>query len=192
MLDVGCDDGYLMSRVDAPLHLGVDLSPRLRPSADLAVLRASATRLPALAASFDCILAFDVLEHIEDDRAVMREMLRVLAPHGTIWFSTPSSEFRMVPNFLTPYTNRGFGHVRHGYTPTTLRALLPDPQQWTVECRYWNEPLLRIGFGALHFVDLAAPSLAALVTRLCYRIDRRFPHGRRGHLLGTIRRKLEG
>jgi len=189
VLDVGCDDGYLMRRVAAPLRLGIDMSPRLRPSAEIAVVRASATELPALAESFDCVLAFDVLEHIEDDRATMREMLRVLAPDGTLWFSTPSVEFRMVPNFLTPYTNRGFGHVRNGYTPDAIRALLPDPERWTIEHFYWNEPSLRLSFGVLHFVNLAAPDLAALVTRLCYQIDRRFTQGRRGHLLGAIRRR---
>jgi SAM-dependent methyltransferase len=189
VLDVGCDDGYLMSRVAASLHLGVDLNPHLRPSAEIAVVRASATRLPALTDSFDCVLAFDVLEHIEDDRATMREMLRVLAPRGTLWFSTPSVEFRMIPSFLTPYTNRSFGHVRNGYTPDAIRALLPDSERWTIECFYWNEPSLRLSFGALHFVNLAAPGLAALMTRLCYQIDRRFTQGRRGHLLGTIRRR---
>jgi SAM-dependent methyltransferase len=189
VLDVGCDDGYLMSRVAAPLHLGIDMNPRLRPSAAITVVRASATQLPALSDSFDCVLAFDVLEHIEDDRATMREMLRVLAPGGTLWFSTPSVEFRMLPSFLTPYTNRSFGHVRNGYTPAAICALLPDPAHWAVEHFYWNERSLRLSFGALHFINLVAPSLAALLTRLCYQIDRRFTQGQRGHLLGTIRRR---
>ena len=70
-----------------------------------------------------------------------------------------------------------------------ILALLPDPARWIVEHFYWNEPSLRLSFGALHFVNLAAPGLAALVIRLCYQIDRRFTQGRRGHLLGTIRRR---
>lgn len=191
VLDVGCDDGYIMSRVDAQLRLGVDMSPRLRPSATMSVARASATDLPTLEGSFDCILAFDILEHVEDDRAMMREMLRVLAPGGTIWFTTPALDFRMFPSWLTPYTNRGFGHVRNGYTPEVLGALLPNREEWAVEYFYWNEPTLRLLFAPLHFLNLTAPSAAAALTRLCYRIDSVFRDGQRGHLLGRVRRRAE-
>lgn len=189
VLDVGCDDGFLMSRVQADLRLGVDMSPRLRPTEALAVVRASATDLPALAGSFDCVLAFDVLEHVEDDRAMMREMLRVLAPGGTVWFTTPARDFRFFPRWLTPYTNRSFGHVRNGYTPDMLGALLPDRERYTVEYFYWNEPALRLCFALLHFLNLAAPGPAAALTRLCYRVDRLFREGRRGHLLGRVRHR---
>ncbi|HNP72566.1 MAG TPA: class I SAM-dependent methyltransferase [Kouleothrix sp.] len=189
VLDVGCDDGYIMSRVDAPLRLGVDVNPRLRPSDAVAVARASATALPALAGTFDCILAFDVLEHVADDRAMMREMLRVLAPEGTLWFTTPALGFRMFPAWLTPYTNRSFGHVRNGYTPEQLGALLPDAERYSVEFFFWNEPALRLLFAPLHFLNLAAPSAAAALARLCYRLDSAFHEGRRGHLLGRVRHR---
>jgi SAM-dependent methyltransferase len=190
VLDVGCDDGYIMSRVDAPLRLGLDLNPRLRPSAAMSVARASATALPALVGTFDCILAFDILEHVEDDRAMMREMLRVLAPGGTIWFTTPALGFRMFPAWLTAYTNRSFGHVRNGYTPESLGALLPDRERWTIEYFYWNEPALRLLFAPLHFLNLAAPGPAAALTRLCYRLDSAFREGQRGHLLGRVRHRV--
>jgi len=142
---------------------------RLRPhvglehgaQAGIEIVRTDARRLPLVRGSFNCILAFDVLEHIEDDRAVMREMLGALAPAGTLWISTPALGYSMFPGFLTPYTNRIFGHVRNGYTPADLHALIPDHQCWQFDYFYWNEPLLRLGFAPLHALNKAAPALAA-------------------------------
>jgi hypothetical protein len=94
----------------------------------------------------------------------------------------------MFPATLTPYTNRIFGHVRNGYTAADLQALIPDPDRWTLDYFYWNEPLMRLGFAPLHMLHQAAPALAAHVTRLFYQFDRRMPNGQRGHLFATIRR----
>jgi hypothetical protein len=95
----------------------------------------------------------------------------------------------MFPRLLTPYTNRAFGHVRNGYTAAELRALIPDPENWSFEHFYWNEPLLRLGFVPLHALYQAAPALAARATRACYRLDRHFAHGQRGHLFAAVRRR---
>lgn len=42
--------------------------------------------------SFDVIVAAEVIEHLENPRAVMREWYRVLQPGGTVLFSTPNNE----------------------------------------------------------------------------------------------------
>jgi SAM-dependent methyltransferase len=189
VLDVGCDDASFLGQSPAALRVGVDMAPRARPQGGIEIVRTDARLLPLVRGSFDCILAFDVLEHIDDDRAVMREMLRALAPHGTLWISTPALGYQMFPAFLTPYTNRIFGHVRNGYTPAALQALLPDGDGWALESFHWNEPLLRLGFAPLHALNAAAPGLAALATQVCYQFDRRFAQGSRGHLFATVRRR---
>jgi SAM-dependent methyltransferase len=189
ILDVGCDDANFLGRGAASLRVGVDMAPRTRPQGGIEIVRADACHLPIVAGGFDSIFCFDVLEHIEDDRAVMREMLGALAPHGTIWISTPSLGYRMVPATLTPYTNRIFGHVRNGYTAADLQALIPDLNHWQLDYFYWNEPLLRFGFAPLHVLHQLAPALAARATRLAYQLDRRVPGGQHGHLFATIRRR---
>jgi SAM-dependent methyltransferase len=189
ILDVGCDDANFLGRGAASLRVGVDMAPRARPQSGIEIVRADARRLPIVAGGFDSILCFDVLEHIEDDRAVMREMLGALAAHGTIWISTPSLGYRMFPNTLTPYTNRIFGHVRNGYTAADLQALIAEPEHWALDYFYWNEPLLRLWFAPLHALYQAAPALAARVTRLVYQLDRRMPSGQRGHLFAMIRQR---
>ena len=192
ILDVGCDDANFLGRSAAGLRVGVDMAPRARPRGGVEIVRADARRLPIAAGGFDCILCFDVLEHIEDDRAVMREMLSALAPHGTIWLSTPARGYRMFPATLTPYTNRIFGHVRNGYTAADLQGLIPNPAGWTLDYFYWNEPLLRLGFAPMHVLNQIAPELAASATRALFQLDRRLANGRRGHIFATIRRRAPG
>jgi SAM-dependent methyltransferase len=189
VLDVGCDDASFLGRSHAGLRVGVDMAPRARPHGGIEIVQTDARKLPLVRGSFDCILAFDVLEHIEDDRAVMCELLRALAPGGTLWISTPALGYRMIPGFLTPYTNRSFGHVRNGYTPDELQALIPDRERWVFEYFFWNEPLLRLGFAPLHALNLAAPALAARATRICYQIDRHLVQGQHGHVFATVRQR---
>ena len=42
--------------------------------------------------SFDTIIAMDVLEHVPDDRAAMRELFRILKPGGTALLSVPQKD----------------------------------------------------------------------------------------------------
>ncbi|HKF77347.1 MAG TPA: methyltransferase domain-containing protein [Candidatus Dormibacteraeota bacterium] len=78
-----------------------------------AAVRADALALPFPDRSFDHVIAAEVLEHIADDRAAMREIARVLRPGGTAAVSVP----RWLPERVCwalsdPYHNRPGGHVR--------------------------------------------------------------------------------
>lgn len=54
------------------------------------VVRADATALPFADESLDLITAFDVLEHIEDDKTAAGEIVRALKPGGTALIAVPS------------------------------------------------------------------------------------------------------
>jgi SAM-dependent methyltransferase len=75
--------------------------------------RADALRLPFPDASFDHVIAAEVLEHIPEDRTAMREIARVLRPGGTAAVSVP----RWLPERVcwalsNRYHDRPGGHVR--------------------------------------------------------------------------------
>lgn len=188
VLDVGCDDASFLQRSSATLRAGVDLAPRARPTAEIEIIQADARSLPVLDSCFDCILAFDVLEHIEHDRAVMHELLRVLTQDGALWFSTPARSTTFYPRFIHPYANSAFGHVRNGYTESQIRSLLPD-QCWQLDLFYWNEPWLRAAFVPLHLLDRIAPSIADTCVRWSFVADGLSSAGVHGHLFGRITRK---
>ena len=80
--------------------------------------RADAQALPFPDASFDHVIASEVMEHIPDDRCAMREVARVLRPGGTAAVTVP----RWLPERVCwalsdRYHDRPGGHVRiyHGH-----------------------------------------------------------------------------
>jgi 2-polyprenyl-3-methyl-5-hydroxy-6-metoxy-1,4-benzoquinol methylase len=50
------------------------------------------SQLPLPADSFDTIIAAEVIEHLENPRAMVRELYRLLKPGGTAIISTPNNE----------------------------------------------------------------------------------------------------
>ncbi len=66
---------------------------------------------------FDVVCAFEVLEHIEDDQAALREWATYLRPGGYLLISVPAFADRMGP------WDELVGHYRR-YNPDTLRDLL--------------------------------------------------------------------
>jgi SAM-dependent methyltransferase len=84
------------------------------------VVKAAATlmlgwgdRLPFADGSFDRVLCTEVLEHIPDDRATIREIVRVVRPGGTAAVSVPDQLSESIFWRLSQqYRNIPGGHVR--------------------------------------------------------------------------------
>lgn len=55
----------------------------------ISAIRADARYLPAASDSFDLVIAFDILEHIEEDWLAAAEIARVLRPGGTALIAVP-------------------------------------------------------------------------------------------------------
>jgi len=76
------------------------------------ILCAAGERLPFPERSFDAILSHEVLEHVQDDRLAVQEMVRVLRPGGRILL--------FVPNRGYPFETHGIywrGKYRFGNIP---------------------------------------------------------------------------
>lgn len=96
VLEVGCGAGNILAALPDTRRSGLDLSPwllekaraRLGPAVDLREGWAEA--LPYADASFDRVYASEVLEHVADPAAVLREMRRVVTPDGRVVVSFPN------------------------------------------------------------------------------------------------------
>jgi SAM-dependent methyltransferase len=138
ILDVGCGIGTYVHKLRqfSDQVYGIDIeSERIAEGGRLLpnLMVAAAERPPFVSGSFDVILLHEVLEHVEDDRQVVAEAYRLLAPGG-----------RMVifaPNRLYPFETHGIywrGRYRFGnfplvnYLPLSLRKrLCPHVRAYT-------------------------------------------------------------
>jgi SAM-dependent methyltransferase len=99
VLDAGCGAGYgsaELARI-AESVVGVDRAPEAVAFArahyalpNLAFEEASCEALPHAGGSFDLVVAFEVIEHLENWRGFLLEARRVLAPNGQLVVSTPN------------------------------------------------------------------------------------------------------
>jgi SAM-dependent methyltransferase len=87
VLVLACDAQYVRLRPARRLGAGCDVElPRLgeaRTRGALAVVAAAGEALPFQTGSLDVVVLNEVIEHVHDDRATMREVGRVLSPGGT-------------------------------------------------------------------------------------------------------------
>ena len=99
-LDAGCGDGRHLAAIAAAGYrpsrvVGVDISERILETArataaplEPELVRANLEALPLGDAAFDLVLCTQVIEHLLDVEAGMRELARVLRPGGTLILTT--------------------------------------------------------------------------------------------------------
>jgi SAM-dependent methyltransferase len=125
ILDVGCGVGMYTGQFrrfsDRVVGVEVDLPVARQAASRLpGIILASAAALPFAAGSFDVVFSHEVIEHIADDRAAAREMVRVVAPAGRIVL--------FCPNRLYPFETHGhYWRGRYHFGNTPLINWLPDP-----------------------------------------------------------------
>ncbi len=56
----------------------------------LEIINGDITQLPFANNEFDLVCAFDVIEHVEDDKKAMEEMKRVCKPDGVVFITVPA------------------------------------------------------------------------------------------------------
>jgi ubiquinone/menaquinone biosynthesis C-methylase UbiE len=152
VLDVGCNTGYGTLRF-APVAnriVGVDVSPRAIEAARERArdgrpefIVTTGFELPFPAATFDLVTSFQVLEHVPDPLAFLRELARVLRSGGTVILATPNAATRLYPG-MTPW-NRFHVHeylapelaeqLRSVFPRVTVLGMFGAPELYETEIR---------------------------------------------------------
>jgi SAM-dependent methyltransferase len=106
-------------------------------------LEGEVSELPFEEATFDLVCAFDILEHVEDDRRALAELGRVLKKDGVLILSVP-----LHAGHWTEF-DAMVGHVRR-YDPADLAGMLDQCGLTLQKCAPYgmqpnNPSLLRLG-----------------------------------------------
>jgi glycosyltransferase involved in cell wall biosynthesis/SAM-dependent methyltransferase len=141
VLEVGCGQGALGARL-ARRYRYLGLEPD-ETSCTVARRRLGMTgqgevrnlTVDSLGAErFDLVCAFEVLEHIDDDAAAVKEWMSRLRPGGWLLLSVPAYQSRYGP------ADELVGHFRR-YDPEALVTLLTGCGFGQVEVRHYGFPL---------------------------------------------------
>lgn len=144
VLEIGCGPGALLGDLARAGYdgLGVEnsadarrIAPRLIGDLPGIVV---ADRLPEQPTpAFDYVMAFEVLEHIENDSAALTNWLRYLRPDGQVMLSLPAHRHRW------NVTDIAAGHFRR-YDRADVEALLRDAGLRIERLGSYGWPLSRI------------------------------------------------
>lgn len=124
-LDVGCGTGAMLTEFPAgwTVVAGCDSSPRAlaycRSRGLPQLVCSTGGELPFASGMLDLVTAIDVIEHLDDDRACVREMARVCRPGGSVLVHVPAFEIL--------WTEKDdLNHHRRRYRQHELVALMDD------------------------------------------------------------------
>jgi glycosyltransferase involved in cell wall biosynthesis len=141
VLEVGCGQGSLGVRLAQRYqYLGVEpdhaswavASKRISASGRGEVRNVTVQDLGD--SQFDLICAFEVLEHIEDDAAALKEWAGLLRADGWLLLSVPAYQRRYGP------ADELVGHFRR-YDPGAMTALLASSGFTQIQMRHYGFPL---------------------------------------------------
>jgi SAM-dependent methyltransferase len=130
VLDDGCGVGMYVKRLEQTGARAVGLEydferARLASANAPEVLNAASERLPFASGNFDLVLSHEVIEHVRDDRAAIREMSRVLRAGGRAIIFCPNRGYPFETHGIYWRGRYRFGNIPFvNYLPRALRDRL--------------------------------------------------------------------
>ncbi len=141
LIDVGCGHGAAWQHLKGRFseYVGVDVvwyndfpSDGTFVTADL-----DGGPIPVADATADAVVAVETIEHLENPRAFVRELVRLTKPGGWVVITTPNQLSLL--SLLTLMTKGQFSHFQDGSYPAHITALLEvDLVRIATECGLAN------------------------------------------------------
>jgi SAM-dependent methyltransferase len=142
ILDAGCGSGRNMIELARRGTVtGVELSEtsvllaRGRGAGE--VIAGSVLEMPFPDDSFDLAVSLDVIEHLEDDLAALRELRRTVAPGGALLVTVPAYQWLWSGHDV-------INHHHRRYTRSSLRAVAEQAGWRQLRTTYFNSLLLPV------------------------------------------------
>jgi 2-polyprenyl-3-methyl-5-hydroxy-6-metoxy-1,4-benzoquinol methylase len=157
VLDVGCAEGGTAGALRAAgaerlvgIELDAEAAERARDVFDSVHVGRAEEALPQLGERFDTILCYDVLEHLVDPAALLRDLAGVAAPGARLHVSIPNARHWTLARDLVLRGTFGYGEAGHR-DKTHLRWLTPRDLVELLEGTGW--PVVELQHGELRPVS---------------------------------------
>jgi SAM-dependent methyltransferase len=142
ILDIGFGTGAMLTFLTRyGAVIGMDFEPEAirfaRTRCDRPMLVGDISRTPLRTGSVDLVTAFDIIEHVEDDRAAFNELARVCRPGGHLLVTVPALQ-------LLWGNQDVISHHRRRYTLRDLRARVEAAGFRITTLSYFNALLFPI------------------------------------------------
>lgn len=143
LLDAGAGESPYRALFAHCRYVTADWPQSVHKGGQAADISASLEELPVPSGSFDAVLCTQVLEHVGEPLAVLRELHRILRPSGELWLTVPLVwPLHEEPYDFFRYTSYGLRHLllQAGFDPVeveprngafaTLAQLLATAEQF--------------------------------------------------------------
>jgi 2-polyprenyl-3-methyl-5-hydroxy-6-metoxy-1,4-benzoquinol methylase len=162
LVDVGCGVGTLAGALPPGdfQYVGVDVVRHPALPAEIELVRANLDRerIPMADGSADIVVSAETIEHVENPRALMRELVRLVRPGGWVFVTTPNQ--LSVASLLCLVARGEFQYFQRGpgMYPAHITALLEiDLRRVAEECSLVNVDVLYSGSGRVPFTPRRWP-----------------------------------
>jgi len=194
-LDAGCGDGRYLAALEAELPArvaGVDISERILETARARVPRADLRQanlesLPFDDGAFDLVLSSQVIEHVVDADAALRELARVLRPDGALVLST-DNKWNVVTRTLNAPRMAAAGALRLRGSRGLIESPATPYTTKSLRARV-SAAGLRVEHSETFRFHLMWPVALPPLVRLLNALDAHLPSHRVGDILVVVARK---
>jgi len=142
ILEIGCGTGHNLQMLSGFGHVdGLELDDEAAALSEKrlgrGIIRSPLPELDGVSNDYDLIGAFDVIEHIEDDRAALAAIATKLKPGGKFMMTVPAHPWMWTAHDVA-------NHHKRRYSKRSLRALVEGSPMRLQKIGYFNSLLFPV------------------------------------------------
>lgn len=128
ILDVGCNNGYLLSlfsnKTNNLFGIDISLSENLKIGSDKL---AETKEIDHFKIKYDLVIVSHVLEHVDNIKLFLSNIFKVLKPCGQVYIEVPDAQ-EYIKYFISPFSYFDLEHINHFRTNDIIKLCDEFPE----------------------------------------------------------------